>query len=448
MPWNSPPPELWEHQKQDIKFCIDNPIVFNTSDPGVGKTRVCLETIRSLQLPTLIIAPKSILVPAWAEDILKYTPELTYSVAYASNRRAAFTEGNQIVITNHDATKWLVDNLQYLERFRDGLLIVDESTAVKNHKAQRSEALDAIRNYFSRCILMSGTPNPNGVCDLWHQLYILDRGARLGRSFYKFRSTVCTPCSRGAFTEWVEKPGALDVVASLFSDITIRHSKDDCLDLPENHVYTTELELPVELMTHYIQMKNRARIECRSNTITAVNAAVLVQKLLQIASGAVYDDVGDYQLLDDSRYEFILDLVEARSHSLVAFIWRHQRDQLVLGAKKRKLPYAIFDGTVSDKARENAVDDFQAGKLRVLFAHPQSAGHGLTLTKGIATIWSSPTYNLGHFAQFNARIYRGGQTQKTETILVSAKQTADSKAYAQLLSKNENMVHLLDLLTL
>jgi len=141
-----------------------------------------------------------------------------------------------------------------------------------------------------------------------------------------------------------------------------------------------------------------------------------------------------------------MDLVEERQQCVVAFNWRHQRYGLEEAAKKRGISYAIIDGTVNDRKRLEAVQGFQAGEIRCIFAHPQSGGHGLTLTAGTTTIWTSPTYNAEHYKQFNHRIYRAGQTRKTETIHITARDTIDEKVFNKLNSKLTSMQLLLDLL--
>jgi SNF2 family DNA or RNA helicase len=141
-----------------------------------------------------------------------------------------------------------------------------------------------------------------------------------------------------------------------------------------------------------------------------------------------------------------MDLIEERHQCVVAFNWRHQREGLEAAAKKRGFPYAVIDGTVNDRMRREAVERFQAGELRAIFAHPQSAGHGLTLTAGTTTIWTSPTYNAEHYKQFNHRIYRSGQTKRTETIHIAARDTIDERVFAKLGDKLTSMQLLLDLM--
>lgn len=438
---------LWEHQQRDIRTYLNKPDVINLSEPGTGKTRVCLEVIKQLNLPTLVLAPKSILKCAWGDDIETFCPELSYSIAYAENRAEAFSAKAQIVITNHDATNWILENPDQLIQFAGGLLIVDESTAFKNPTAKRTKAAMLIRSAFKYCTILTGTPTPQGIIDFWAQVFLVDQGERLGKSYYRFRHETYTPVNKGNFVKWVEKPGMAETVADLISDITIRNVRDDCMDLPENFLVHRRFKLSPQHLTKYNELKWNSIVELESGEVTAVNAAVLLQKLLQVASGAVYDEFGEAHLINDTRYELVMDLVDERDHSIVVFNWRHQRDRMIEFATTRKYSFAVIDGSVtSGDRRAQIVQEFQKGQYKCLFIHPQSAGHGLTLTKGCATIWASPTYNAEYFEQVNARIHRGGQTRVTETIMISADDTLDGDVYKSLMLKRLNMHNLLEIL--
>jgi SNF2 family DNA or RNA helicase len=437
-------PPLFAHQVRDVQTYLDKPCVFNQSDPGTGKTRTCIEVIKRLSPNrTLILAPKSILQPAWGNDFNKFAPEISYAIATAENREAAFKSKAEVIITNHDAVTWLVKNSKYIKDF--DFLIGDESTAYKNPNSQRSRAALLIRQQVERATMLSATPTPNGILDIWHQQLLVDLGQRLGTSYYKFRNAVCNPTPRGGFTEWEEKEGIADAVASLIGDCVIRNRLQDCIDIPPNRVTEISFDISPAHRKLYNQMKRQALLQLENGTVSAVNAASLLTKLLQIVSGAVYDELGEPQLIDSDRYELVMELVNQRDHSIVAFLWRHQRDELIKLAKKLDIRYGVIDGSVIGETRTRVVNDFQAGKLRVIFAHPQSAGHGLTLTKGCATIWASPTFNAEHYEQFNARIFRAGQTRETETILISAKNTIDMEVCARLQTKRINMHNLLEM---
>ena len=429
------------------------------SDAGTGKTRAWLEVLSHrfgvAGGKALVVAPKSILKAAWADDISLFTPHLTYVVAYAHNRAKAFAEDADIYITNHDAVKWLAkpeNRKKYLEGRGFHTLIIDESTAFKHRTSQRAKALVKIAAEFKHRVALSGTPNPNGLLDLWHQVFLLDDGDHLGDSFWRYRSTVCEPVQKGPSAQhirWFDKPGAAEAVADLLDDMTIRHRFEDCTDIPENHEYIETISLSSDHRRAYDILREHAILELQGGGVSAFNAGVLATKLLQLASGAVYDEYGTARLYGTDRYEYVLDLADQRDQCVIAFNWKHQKEQLIKIAEKKKIPYGVIDGTVGAKQRESVIERFQRrrNRIRVIFAHPASASHGLTLTRGRATIWASPVYNAEHYEQFNRRIYRIGQTQKTETILVTAEDTIDVEVAKKLLDKVERMDDLLEMLT-
>ncbi len=430
--------------------------VLDASDPGTGKTRVQIELFRMRRLrgggKALVIAPKSLLRSAWQDDFLKFAPDMTTVVCPAEKREQMFQQEADVYITNTDATKWLAKQpAKFFQQF--DTLIIDELSAFKHHTSQRSKALNKIKKHFAKRYGLTGTPNSNSITDIWHQMFVLDDGQRLGRSFYQFRNAVCEPQQVGPqpnMLQWHDKPGAENVVANLLVEAIVRHKFEECIDIPANHTYSVPYHMSPKQAKAYQQMERDAITMLNDGkVITTVNAAGVMTKLLQIASGASYFEGlegDDYANIDSGRYELVSDLVEQRDHSVVFFNWTHQREELIKEFKKRGITYAVIDGNTSDKARKEAVDLFQSGFYRVLLAHPQSAAHGLTLTKGTATIWASPTYNLEHFLQGNRRIYRAGQTQKTETIVVLAPGTVEDKVYAKLQEKDARQGNMLELL--
>lgn len=422
------------------------------SDPGTGKTFVQIQAFaerrRKRGKCALIFATKSLLDPAWRQDFRKFAPDMKVSLAFASNRMEAFEVDADVYVTNHDAVKILAKKpKKFWAKF--DTLIIDECTAFKHHTSQRSRAMSKFATNFPFRSLLSGTPISNGILDLWHQMFILDGGQRLGTSYYAFRQAACVPVQIGKNAKaihWQDKEGVDQAVAEIIKDVTIRHHFEDCVDIPENFRHAVTFKLGKKNMEAYDDMQDFHYSKLRESGVTAVNGAVVYGKLLQIASGAVYDDSGKYSLIDTERYGLVLDLVEERKHSIVFFNWEHQRDELIKEATARKISFAVFDGSTSDGMRGRIVQEYQEGKYQVLFAHPQSAGHGLTLTRGVATIWASPTYNLEHFLQGLKRIHRIGQTEKTETIVVVAEGTIDEKVWAACQIKDVKQTKLLHML--
>ena len=438
-------PAPYAHQKSTTDFIVNTKTCLITSDPGTGKTRAVLDAHAILGGKTLVLAPLSILEAAWGEDISKFQPDIKYGVAYAKNRKQIFEDSeNEMVITNFEAVNFLQKNPQYCEQF--DTIVIDEFTAFKNRQAKRSKNLSKIISCFTNRIAMSGTPNSNTILDIWHPAFLVDGGARLGTRFYAFRHQACTPKFNGFANEWVDKPGIEEAVANKLSDISIRYALSDCIDLPDNIVRTVNTRLTPNIQKQYKTLADESVLYTKSGTVNAINAAARVKKLLQLVTGAIYDEDGVVQFVHQERYDIVMTLVAQRAHSLVAFNWRHERDALVEMAQKEGMSYEVIDGTVPAERRKDIVSRYQAGQIKVLFCHPQSASHGLTLTRANTVIWCSPTYNAEHYQQFNQRIYRAGQTQKTETILIQARDTWEPEVYKKLntkLGRMENLLHIL-----
>lgn len=450
---------FFPHQLESISFFQRTNRGFDSSDPGTGKTRVQIELFANRRARrggcALVIAPKSLLRSAWADDFKKFAPHLRVSVADAANRVSAMGAVADVYIINTDATRWLVKQpIAFFAKF--DTLIVDEISYFKHRTSGRSKALSKIKKYFKYRYGLTGTPNANSILDIWHQLHVIDDGAALGSSFYRFREAVCASKQVGPqpnMVEWVERIGAAELVAAQVRSITVRHKFEEVFkNMPANTERVLNYHLTNKQLQVYRQMERDQLVELVAangkggiDTVSAVNAAVVTQKLLQIASGAVYGNNGAVRV-DPGRYELVADLVEERKHSVVFFNWTHQRDELIKEFITRGITYTVIDGSTSVNARHESVDFFQKGFYRVLLAHPASASHGLTLTRATTTIWSSPTYNLEHFLQGNRRIYRAGQTQCTETIVVVAQGTIDETVIEKLQKKNIKQLTLLDIL--
>lgn len=461
-----------KHQVKSLAHDDKNDVVYDCSDPGTGKTAVRIWGFQKRRKKmkrgcALVIAPKTLLHSTWAADFKKFAPDLKVSVATADKREAAFAVDADAYITNHDAVKWIVKQRKgFLDKFTE--LIIDEPTAFKHHTTQRSRAIAKIAKHFWKPQYkragMTATPNSNGICDVWHQIYVLDGGKRLGPHFYAFRGSVCTPKQVGRnknAVEWVDKDGAEEAVFAELSDIVIRHKIDDCTDIPQTHFYEVPYQMSAGQRKAYNQLELAQLLilvpdmvastltgqAAPTQTLTAVNAAAVASKLLQLASGAVYGGRGDYHVIDDGRYDLILDLVEARlkMHPLVFFQWKHQREQLEEKAKARKLRYAVIDGETPDAARTSIVEAYQRGAYDTVFGHPRTVAHGLTFTRGSSVIWAGPIYDLELYQQGNGRQRRIGQKKKTESVMVLAEGTIEEKVYELLQGKNTRMKNLLDL---
>lgn len=433
-----------KHQTKSLKFMAPKKCVFDMSDPGTGKTYVeIMDFVRQHKKDKkamMVWCPKSLMQAAWANDIKKFAPHLKVSICWAKNRHDALAVDADVYIVNIDGVK---DLLKYGKPFwkKFGRIVIDESTAFKHHTSARSKAAAKLVKNFEYRRAMSGTPTSNGICDLWHQVFLLDDGKRLGKSFFQFRSACCVPEQVGPSTahmKWVDREGIELQIGMLISDIVIRHKFEDCVDIPAMNIYSMPTYLSPKHRKLYDKLEEDSIVILEDTAITAVNKAVLLGKLLQCVSGAIYNNDGGYTLVDTDRYELVMDLVEERRHSLVFYTWDHQLQELLSLAKKRGVSHVVWN---PDRPIIEA--EFQSGQYQVLFAHPQSAGHGLTLTRATANIWPSPTYNLEHFRQGLKRVHRIGQRQKTETIVIVAEDSRDENAWEALQYKGKNMDALL-----
>ena len=431
----------YSHQQQTINFYKRRDRAYDASDMGCGKTFCVIHDVENRlyanpKSKTLILAPKSLLETVWQNDFNKFTPHIITSVAIApeQKRLEAFETPANVYITNVDALVWLANKpASFWDEFET--IVVDESTAIKNDSGRTKAALK-IRKYFKYRRCLSGTPTAGLLTDLFYQYLFLDDGASLGTSFTKFRNQVLISKQTGPHPKmvtWSNKPGREKILAHILKPMTIRHILEDVVDMPPTVKYTYKFKLNSAMRKAYDEMKNSAQVTLATGTVNAINAAALTTKLLQCASGAVYDsETGDKHLVDTQRYDLVLDLIQQTDHSVVFYNWKSQREYMTQQADKRKIVYTFIDGTVSFKARKQIIDDYQAGKYETIFLQLKSSSHGLTLTKATHTIWTCPSYLSDYYKQANRRVYRIGQDKRTTVINIEAEDTLDHVVYEKL----------------
>jgi SNF2 family DNA or RNA helicase len=225
----------------------------------------------------------------------------------------------------------------------------------------------------------------------------------------------------------------------MLDDITVRHAFEEVMvDVPPNHRDVKLVTLPPKLMRQYKALEAEMALMLDNGHVLSVSkASALRAKLLQLCSGAVYNtgDIegeGDYLVMDDYRYKMIADLIEERHYSVTFFNWRHQGDLLAKEFGKRGINFARIDGNTPMRERPRIVEDYQSGQYKTLLVHYKTGAHGLTLTRGTTTILSSPIYEPNYFKQTIHRIYRGGQTEVTNTLMVCAENTVETLVYDKL----------------
>jgi SNF2 family DNA or RNA helicase len=449
------PVELWKHQDYTVEKGTRTRNLYDMSDPGTGKTVTHIEIYnrRSRAGRGLILCPKTLMRSAWGADLDKYFPHLTYSIADAKNRFNAFAVDTDLVIMNLDGVKDLAklskkDQALLLSDFDH--LIVDEITGYKHPSSQRSKAAAGLAKHFDWRFGLSGTPMPISVTELWHPMMIIDRGDRLGKSSTRWRNAMQTAKQVGPMSnhlKWEDKEGAEEIAMHLLRDITVRHNFEEVMtSVPENHVDTKPYYINNKLRQMYLQLEQHSILQLQKSGVTSVHAAAVRTKLLQLLSGAVYTDSENYEVVDPGRYELIAELVQERQHSLVFFLWKHQRDLLAQYLTARGVSFAVLDGNTPDHRRVEIVRDYQDGKLQTLLLHPDTGAHGLTLTRGTTAIIASPIYRADWLKQIKHRVYRGGQTQVTNLLLVAALGTVEEPIYEALQGRATRMADFLQMM--
>lgn len=442
---------LWHHQKYTVEKLGPLGMGLDLSDPGTGKTAAHLAAYASRpgRGRCLVTCPTTLMESAWAADIEKFFPSLSYSLAFADRRMEAFEENTDVVILNVDGVKSLTKKYptaRQLGRFLQDFdhWIGDEVEAYKHGSSQRSKAMLKVTRHIDNRYGLSATPNPQSVTELWHPALLVDRGKRLGTAFSAFRNAMQTPVQvgpRANHIQWEDREQAHELTMVMLGDILVRHAFEEVMtEVPPNHVDYKDIQLPSKLYQKYKELENHMRLILESgDKLSVTHASSLRSKLLQLCSGAVYQEgdvegEGEYVMLDPYRYQLVADLVEEVRHSVTFFNWRHQRAELEKQFKARHISYAVIDGSVPITARGGIVADYQAGRYQTLLVNYKTGAHGLTLTRGTRAIICSPIYEPNYFKQTIHRIYRGGQTEVTNTLLVRARGTVEELVYEKLRS--------------
>lgn len=397
-----------EYQTFATNFVLEHPACGLILDMGLGKSVITLSALWSLLLDSfdvgkvLVVAPKRVAENTWPTELAKWDhlDGLTWSLVLGSekDRRAALQRRAKIYIINRENVAWLVDHY----RWDFDTLVIDELSSFKSSKAQRFRALKRVRPRISRVIGLTGTPQPNGLLDLWPQMYLLDMGQRLGRFVGGYRERFFLPDKRNREVIFSYKPkeGAEEKIYELISDICISMKATDFLDMPELVSSQIEVKMSDRERKLYEDFERDMVLHLKDGDLDAVNAAALSNKLVQMSNGAVYGNNRQVHHIHDRKLDALEDIIEAANGRplLVAYCFKHDLERI----RQR------FDVRTIDRPEDIA--DWNAGKIPVALIHPASAGHGLNLQDGGSTIvWFGLTWSLELYQQLNARLWRQGQ---------------------------------------
>jgi len=427
-------------------------------DMGLGKTVVTLTaiidflTVGELTGPVLLVGPIRVIKTVWRQEAQKWehTRGLCFSLVHGSakQRLDALATPADIYLINPENVKWLMELMKTDDELesRFGMLVIDESSMFKDPTTQRFKALKSYIPKVRHRLILTGTPTPNNLMEIWPQVYMTDAGKRLGPSFYRFRDRFFETTDYMGYN-WAPRPEAENYIYKLLGDVILRLDAKDWLELPPILDNIVKIELPQEARKLYQKMAREMLIKLDTgDEVEAVNAAVLSGKCQQIAQGAIYADEERtrWELIHDAKLEALREILDgAGGNVLVVYQYRHDLDRL-----KAAYPHAPVFTEAKDP--ETLVREWNAGKHPIMFLHPGSGGHGLNLQYGgNRIVFFSLTWSLERHDQVTARIGPARQVGIADNVIrhyIVAENTVDEVIMAALAGKAQTQKMLLDML--
>ena len=432
------------YQQYAIRRILEQPKTALYLDMGLGKTICSLTAVEELLhdrfqvTKVLVIAPKTVAESTWAQEAAKWDHTAGLKVSLVLGSRAqrirALKTDSDVFVVNRENTVWLMEYYRWRPPF--DMLIIDEASSFKDPKSKRFRALRKVRGCFDRIVELTGTPASNGLMDLWSQIYLLDGGERLGHTLSAYRSRYFVPGQTNGYVvyNYLPRAGAREAIFEKLKDISVSMDKKDWLQLPERIDNTVYVDMDEKSAEVYKKLEKQFVLELPAGDVQAGSAAVLSNKLLQLANGAVYTDDRAVVHIHDKKLEALREMAEQDGNLLVFYCYRHDRDRIL----QKFLEVRILD-TAAD------VEAWNAGKVKLMLAHPKSAGYGLNLQAGGSTVvWFGLTWSLEQYQQANARLYRQGQEKTVSVHHLVTRGTMDERVMAALKKKDAGQQALLD----
>lgn len=387
----------------------------------MGKTITTLTAVKELKYnrflvrKVLVIAPKKVAEGTWTKEAAKWdhTKMLRVSPILGSQtkRIRALNTPADLYIINRENVCWLVD--YYRNSWPFDMVVVDESSSFKSHSAKRFKALASVCPRIDRMVELTGTPSPNGLADLWSQIFLLDAGERLGKRYTQFRERYFQPDKRGAdgmVYSYEAKPGTEASILEKISDICISMKAEDYLELPDIVYHEMPVELDKKSAKAYYELEREMVLQLPEDDemISVTSAAALSNKLLQLANGAIYDEDRQVHEVHSCKIEAFMELIESLQGKpvLVFYNYQHDRERILTALSGTRLRVRELKNTQDE-------DDWNAREIDVLLTHPASSAYGLNLQQGgNHVIWFGLTWNYELYTQANKRLHRQGQTDK------------------------------------
>lgn len=409
-----------DYQTRAIEWCMNKPRCGLFLPMGAGKTVITLSAVSKLKdagevNKVLIIAPVRVARTTWPAEIEKWdhTKHLTYTVIDGpeKNRLKALQNPSDIFIVGKEQVKWLVDTCG--SKWSFDTVIIDELSTFKNHQAQRFKALKKVVKKFKRFIGLTGTPAPRGIPDLWSQMFLIDAGARLGKSIGSFRKQYLIPERSNGYIvySWAVREGAQLEIENKINDVVMSLDSSECVELPDISYINVPITLPKTVKKRYDTFKKDLVLELSTTDVSASNLGVLCGQLLQFTSGQIYthDPSLPVDTIHDEKLKALNDILTSANGEpvIIYYYFKHELDRIISLLKSNNLRYSTLE-------KDSDLKRWNNHELDVLLLHPASAGHGLNLQEGGSVlIWCTlPNFNLELYQQANARLYRQGQTEK------------------------------------
>lgn len=433
-----------DYQARAMEFILDHPKAGMLLAMGLGKTVITLTAIDELINAryeverVLVIAPKRVAEDTWTREHAKWDHlkhlRISRVLGSSEQRRRALMADADIYVIGRDNVVWLVDH--YRGAWPFDMVVIDELSSFKNPQSKRFRALRRVIPLAHRVVGLTGTPSANGLMDLWAEIYLLDRGERLGRTLGAYREAYFRPGARNGYVvfRWEPLRGAQERIRRAISDICISMSAEDYLKLPKRIDNIIPVKLTAGEMNQYKTMEAEQLLHVDGEDVVALNAAAVMTKLLQIANGSVYSADGGIVRLHRAKLEALLEIVDTTdSPVLVFYSYKHD-----LAAIQEAIPEAkILDGPEDIAA-------WNAGRVQVLLVHPASVGYGLNLQEGgHVIVWYGLTWSLELYQQANARLYRQGQDKPVIIHHLIAEGTVDEQVMTALERKDTSQAALL-----
>ena len=438
--------EPFDHQKTTSGFLTLNKRAFCFNEQGTGKTASAIWAADFLFNQgkinrVLVICPLSIMDSAWRKDLFAFAMHRTVDIAYGSaKKRAAVIAGDaEFVIINYDGVEIVADAIA--DSGFD-LIIVDEATHYKNAQTKRWKTLNKLLTTDMWLWLLTGTPAAQSPVDAYGLAKLVNPKG-VPRFFGSFRDMVMYKVTN---FKWVPKPNATETVFNALQP-AIRYTKDECLDLPDMIYVTRDIPLTRQQERYYKELKDKMIMQAAGEDVTAATAAVNMNKLLQISSGAVYADSGETIEFDTNhRYKVLREVIDESSKKVLIFVpFKHTIDLLTGKLRADGIPTEVISGAVKAGDRTRIFKEFQeTDNPRVLVIQPQAAAHGVTLTAANTVVWWGPTSSVETYAQANARVHRAGQDHKCTVVQLQGS-SVEKRVYALLNNKIDTHTKIIDL---